>query len=819
MIIIATVIAAAISSNALAANAPSTRLASFRTPQAEIVLDSSGAISGLLRRSDGRNFLASGVPSPLLSIRVDGKLIAPTGCTYDPKSKTARLSYPGAEAQVVVITKGDYVRLELVSLQTRLNVELILWGPFPTTIGQTIGDTVGVVRSQDFAIGIQALNAKTLGGYPTNENDIEAESSGDDQGIYPDLPAELLKGQGYRSDAARPTPYGSSLQAFCRNRNTERVIPNWGHEKYMVPPFTDGGVTGSAIALFAVPEARALETIGEIEVKEGLPHPMLDGKWAKVSPTSTSSYLIVDFSEKSIDDAITMTRKAGLKFLYHSSPFETWGHFVLKKSLFPNGWAGFKACVDKASKKGIRVGFHTLSNFITPNDTYASPRPDGRLAKIGTTQLEAAISSSDTEITVEAPDYFKKHTTLNTVQIGSEMITYEKVTEEAPYKLTGCKRGAWGTAAAPHAASETVSKLLDHDYRTFLGDAHLSEEIAQTVAKFCNETGARQLSFDGLEGNWASGYGQYGRTLFTDAWYRALAPAIKGGVINDASNPGHFNWHIATRMNWGEPWYAGFRESQTLYRFKNQVYFERNLMPHMLGWFALGANTTVEDAEWLLARAAGFKAGFALAASLASTAQLAADPSSAETAKRYGSEPAILEAINQWERARRLDVFPADVRAALRDNQREFHMEPIGGRNTNAWNLYEVFSARTDLSTDAPVTISLHNSADSQQLRWSISAGDKPLTHIEVRAHGGIFTLPATASVPAGGSVRYDGGSFVGVYNGDQKEVLRIPVQLALFAVPAGPTQTSVKVSGKAKFEVRLLGVPTRISSSDSSSN
>ena len=51
-----------------------------------------------------------------------------------------------------------------------------------------------------------------------------------------------------------------------------------------------------------------------------------------------------------------------------------------------------------------------------------------------------------------------------------------------------------------------------------------------------------------------------------------------GQVINDASNPGHFNWHIYTRMNWGEPWYAGFRESQTLYRFKNQVLFRAQ--PH-----------------------------------------------------------------------------------------------------------------------------------------------------------------------------------------------------------------------------------------------
>ena len=52
-------------------------------------------------------------------------------------------------------------------------MELVLWGPFPTSIGDTVGEVVGVVRNKDFAIGIQALNIKTLGGYPNDESDIE----------------------------------------------------------------------------------------------------------------------------------------------------------------------------------------------------------------------------------------------------------------------------------------------------------------------------------------------------------------------------------------------------------------------------------------------------------------------------------------------------------------------------------------------------------------------------------------------------------------------------------------------------------------------
>ncbi len=50
----------------------------------------------------------------------------------------------------------------LVSLMKK--IDAILWGPSGTTIGETVGEFVGVVRNQDYAIGIQALNVKTTGG-------------------------------------------------------------------------------------------------------------------------------------------------------------------------------------------------------------------------------------------------------------------------------------------------------------------------------------------------------------------------------------------------------------------------------------------------------------------------------------------------------------------------------------------------------------------------------------------------------------------------------------------------------------------------------
>jgi hypothetical protein len=684
--IIAPLLAVFLTLTALAAPAADKALATFSTERATFGVSSNGSLCAISRNADGRDYLAPGRPAPLLSMRVGGKLHAPDHAAWDAQTKRLSLRYSeaGVAAVVRVEAKPTHVVFELLELQPADRVELVLWGPYPTTIGETIGEVVGVVRDAGFAIGIQALNAKTLGGYPAQENDIDAAYNADDSGNYPDLPAELKKDQSFRGDTARRTDFGSVLQAFCRNRSQNRIISNWGHEQYLAPAFNDGGVAGSKIALFAAPAAQALETIGAIEVAEGLPHPLIDGVWGKVASNANCSYLIVDFSEATIDRAIEMTKRAGLNYLYHSSPFETWGHFELKRKLFPKGWDGLRACVEKARKAGVRVGFHTLSNFITPNDPYVTPEPDPRLARVGASALTTSIDGAQKEIPVAAPDFFRKKTDMNTVVIGEELIRYGSVSTNAPWRLLDCKRGAWGTHASDHAANDPVAKLMDHPYKVFLTDADLTQEVARNIAKLCNHAGTLQISLDGLEGAWSTGMGQYGRTLFTKTWYDALAPELRG-TINDASNPGHFNWHIYTRMNWGEPWNAGFREGQTLYRFKNQVFFERNLMPHMLGWFALRPETTVEDAEWLLARAAGFDSGFALAASLASTAQLQADPNSADAMKQFGATPAILAAVRQWESARMARAFPPEVKALLRDNTREFHLESAGDRQ---WDLY-----------------------------------------------------------------------------------------------------------------------------------
>ena len=147
-------------------------------------------------------------------------------------------------------------------------------------------------------------------------------------------------------------------------------------------------------------------------------------------------------------------------------------------------------------------------------------------------------------------------------------------------------------------------------------------------------------------------------------WYNNLSKGLKSHLIIDASRTTHFFWHIYSRMNWGEPWYGSFRESQTEYRFKNQAYFNRNFMPGMLGLFKMTSETSVEDIEWLLAKSAAYDAGYAFVANL-------------EIIENNGNSPEILELIGTWGKLRIQRAFSEEQKKVMLDSNKEFSLKEI----------------------------------------------------------------------------------------------------------------------------------------------
>jgi hypothetical protein len=506
------------------------------------------------------------------------------------------------------------------------------------------------VRDGRFAIGIQALNPKTLGSYPDHAEGFDMS----------------------RGRAAERKPWGSVLQCYSLNRTKPRAADVWlGNFPNMpIPPLPGETVVGSKIALFGCPEPDALERIGEIELAEGLPHPMIDGVWFKQSPEQGRSYLIADFDEQTIDELLACTKRANLMTLYHMQPFASWGHYEVSTKIFPRGVAGLRACVEKARALGIRIGAHTLTTFIQTHDPYVTPVPDPRLAKTGSSVLTADVSDSARVIPVASPEYFanEKANWLHAAVIGQEIIRYRTVSAQAPWVLLDCERGAFGTRVQVHRKGEEIAKLLDHPYQVFFPNMDLQREIARNLARTFNQTGLGQMDFDGHEGCASTGQGDYAYELFPKDFYDSLDHA----VINGTSNSKHFYWHINSYCNWGEPWYEGFRESMQEYRISNQALFERNFLPNMLGWYLLTETTSLSDIEWMLARAAGFQAGFALATSV-------------DAVRKNPDTGLIMDAIREWESARRRGAFTHSQREQFRNPGTEFHLEAVA---EGGWNLY-----------------------------------------------------------------------------------------------------------------------------------
>lgn len=637
----------------------------FSAGSFSLSLNNKGYLTSMKDEESGKNYLAGEIAAPLLSIKVNGKIFPPCRLTKKNNRLTLYYDNAGVTIKIVATEKKSYLKFKVESVSPADTVQLVIWGPYPTTINKTIGETVGVVRDSNYAIGIQSLNMKTLGGYPWRENDCMPQIDIFENKDYSDLSEKGKRYVLYRVEAAKPETFGSTLQAYCRNRNRERIASNLGYKFYTLPEYDDGGVTGSEIALFGCQTEKALDVLGEIETGENLPHPFIDGVWGKKSKTANASYLILAFGVDDIQKALNYTKTAGLKYLYHPSPFKTWGHFLLNKQ-FPNGIQDLKKCVETAEKQGIHIGVHTLSNFITTNDSYVTPVPDKKLAKVGSGMLTKDLDKNQKEIYIDSPKFFNQpeNNSLKTVIIDNELIRYGYVSKTEPWKLMDCQRGAFNTNKEYHKSGAKISLLADHAYKVFLTDAELTKEVAVNLSGLFNKTGLRQLSFDGLEGTQSAGLGNYGEILMVNTWYKHLDERLKQNIIVDASRTNHYFWHIFSRMNWGEPWYAGFRESQTEYRFKNQKYFKRNFIPGMLGWFKMTPETTLEDIEWLLAKAAGYNAGFGLV-------------SSYDTFDKNGLTGTILSQIKLWENARLKGIFDKKTKELLKNVSNEFHLKEI----------------------------------------------------------------------------------------------------------------------------------------------
>lgn len=602
---------------------------------------------------DGRCSLCGGKRAPFAHIVSNGRVLPATGIVFGDGAFT--VCFDGVRQQVEVSAGQRYCRFR--ALDADPSIEAFIWGPFLAEYPGECGEVLGVERKDGQAVGIQALNPKTVGGFPKE--------------LVPSHPMaeQIINRKGMREPvsacAALPLHGGAALQAYCRNRTRIAYRDFFYAKDALVLPAEgeEALIAGSAVALFACPEEEILPVISEIELAEGLPHTLVDGEWAKTARRANASYLIMDFDEKSLDEALDCAEMGGFSCLYHPGFFKNWGHFEVE-----GGDDAVKAAVERAKARGIDLGVHTLSNFMTTNDPYVTPIPHPNLLKMGETTLCADIGETDTEIAIAKDDYFTRLSTLNAVRIGDELVHYKRIRREGTQVfLSDCERGAWGTVPAAHKAGENAARLWDYDYRTLFPDLKLQQEFSRRLGEFFRYTGLKRMSFDGLACDY-TGHEEYAQAKFVKEAYDVWGPE----VMSDASGLTHYNWHMHSYMNWGEPWYADMRNGMFDYRRSNQEYFRRNLMPPMMGWYTLrGAtrkyeSTTPDDINWMLSKAAGYGAGFAF-------------NMGKDALRTHGKTKEYLSLISAWEKMRMYGDIPESLKEQLRDPKTEWDIEEVPG--------------------------------------------------------------------------------------------------------------------------------------------
>ncbi len=593
----------------------------------------------------------------------DKTLYPPVACRKE--DNRYRIAFACGVVELTVTRCDGYFKLLISDFS---GGEGFVFGPYLTPY-PFFGDLIGAVYDEENFVCIQSLNPKTVGGFPgkAGEHPYAKEA----------LPDPLCRSN--ICSCAYHTAEGTVLQCYVEDMSQPAVFDYlYGVTDALAceVPAEDALPIGGSIALFAGKLDNLLPTIEKMERAEGLPHPTIDGAWAKTSPHASESYINCEFTSDEKEKFLDAIKKTGIKHIYCGRPFKSWGHFLVNEEVIgESGDKGLRNFTDQMRARGFNCGFHTLTNFIETNDSYVTPVPDKRLLTMDKTVLAKPLGETDTEAAVAELKNFDKKLPIDVIRIDRELIRYSGYRlEENAVILENCERGAYGTAGSSYPAGEEVCRLWSHGYQTLFPDFSMMREMEDRLGEIIRTTGINRISFDGIEGCEYLGRGEYGLSEFVRRCYEVAGSEL----LSDASGASNYRWHAHTYFNWGEPFYNSDRRGGMFrYRSNNQAYFRRNFLPRMLGQYMIFESsdgmeaTSPEGFEFMMAQSVAHDAGL--------TVYLF------EHNFRHGLLPHFLDLIRIWDDLRWHGEIPDELRERMKNEHTDWHVE----ETQDGWTVYE----------------------------------------------------------------------------------------------------------------------------------
>ncbi len=593
-----------------------------------LVISSSGSAQSLIHRSTGQECLMHNTDTPMFALT-----------QYRPYDNELQLSYP---AKITHFSPAQ-VRRE----GEKLVVSFALVG-YEASIGITITDEYIAFR----------LESLTYKGYTSLRHKRKTTV---DEMLFVQLPVRDRKNLGDWLNVMWDEDVAVNVLATDPYAQID-AKPRQNYHLLQAGTVRDVKLAGVGAALITTNTDHLLDRIACVEEDYKLPK----GVQSRRCKEYTSSYYEAStITPQDVDKHLKFAKMSGLRAMdiNYLAFAETAGHFPWRPE-YPRGMTDLQGVVEKISAAGIIPGIHIHYDKAHKTDAYVTPEPDPRLNLRQSFTLSKNIDAGATEIPVEQdPQLCTMDDDRRILRIQNELITYERYSEDSPYRFENCRRGALGTQAAAHQRCSQVG-LLDVDtwpvFVRFSQDTSIQSEVARRLKTIYKEAGFKFVYFDGAE----DVPPPYWYTVSRAQWIvnEMLEPKP---LFAEGACKSHFSWHILTRGNAFDVFKPEVMKAATReYPAAEIPQVANDFTSINFGWIGYWApgketiGTQPDMLEYVTSRAAAWDCPVSLVGDIAA---MESHPRTADN----------LEVIRRWEEVRARKWLTQKQKMALRNLDQE----------------------------------------------------------------------------------------------------------------------------------------------------